>query len=107
MEENLSELKIKTAESSDIDAQIEEANDMMNAAKAAEVEARVSASVALERKNASEGKSAELLSDIEKHRSDIDLYEKRIKSAEDKIADYDKRVDDIKSKLDELNISIN
>ena len=103
MEENLSEIKLKTAESSDIDAQINEANDMMNAAKAAEVEARVSASVALERKNASEGKSAELLGDIEKHRSDIELYEKRIKSAEDKIADYDKRVEEIKSKLDEID----
>ena len=80
--------------------QIAETKDMLEAAKAEEVEARVSASVALAQKKSGDAKGAEIDEEIEKHKSDIALFEGRVAMAEEKIADYDKKADEIKEKLD-------
>ena len=97
------EIAEKTREFSLTDGQISEAEEMLEDAKAGEVEARVAASVALERKSANEGKRDELSSDMEKRSADLSLYEERAEKAEEKIAEYDKKAQDIKSRLDEFD----
>ena len=84
-------------------AQITETEEMLAAARASEVEARVAASVAKTQKESHEGKSAEILYEIEKHESDIALYNEKIAQSEKKIADYDKKTDEIKDKLDSFD----
>ena len=97
------ELSDMTAETEKSDVQLAETEDMLEAAKAAEVEARVAASVARTQKESDEGKSAELDDEISKHESDIALYKEKIAQSEEKIAEYDVKIDGIKEKLDSFD----
>ena len=94
------EMADRAAETDRGAAQLAETREMLEAAKTDEVEARVAASVARSQMQSNEAKSSEISDEIEKHKSDIALFEGRIKTAEEKIADYDKKADEIKEKLD-------
>ena len=99
-EESISDVLREAAKGAE---QIADTKDMLEAAKAEEVEARVSASVALAQKESGEVKGAEIDGEIEKHKSDVSLFEDRVKTAEEKIAEYDEKADDIKKKLDGID----
>lgn len=83
--------------------QLSETEEMLEAARASEVEARVAASVALAQKQSDEGKGSDISEEIKKHEADIAVYKNRASVAEEKIAEYDAKADEIKSKLDAID----
>ncbi|MBQ0126157.1 MAG: AAA family ATPase, partial [Clostridiales bacterium] len=93
----------KNSDAQGIDSQIREIGELIEAAKATEIETKVAISVAVAQKSSSANKSDELEAEIKKHGDDIAMFESRIKKAEEKIADYDKKADDIKTKLDGID----
>ena len=97
------EISEKLAEAGRSEAQISETEEMLDAAKAAEVETKVAVTVALTQMESDKDKKTELIGEIKQREDDIAMFEDRAKSAEEKIADYDEKAEEIKSKLDRID----
>ena len=97
------EISEKLAEAGKSEAQLSETEEMLEAAKAAEVETKVAVTVAQTQMQSDKDKKTELADEIKQRENDISMFEERARTAEEKIADYDEKAEEIKSKLDGID----